>query len=483
MNIMMRAQRMLPAIGLAFALALPAGTAMAAPPERFNDHRVGITCALLQTDGADAYFSVFRSDRFGSTAGLQLWLHPDDIITQPPTLVGSEASLTLGAGDATMTGSIDLVPGELGIQSAGTATLAAFLEPDGPIQGTENRFGNSNHKQRETDTFRTLAVSGTLTISVPGRPDVVFGLDGCDGIVSDVTFFATNPASSVIWNDEQRLICTYVSDDLYVGLHAEAAAGIVGADIAVISTTAGGFSNLEGPVTLNHSSFAATFDLVSTGAGLDPATGTAVASATLTALEPISFVLVEQDGRTRITIQPFSIVGSIEIALSDGTTASVPLNDDTCWDNVARSEREMTSASQGGNSRPVANDLPGSAQPVKPGAVISAHTGGAAFEGEAFASCVFEGPFLLNVAHSVWYTAVGTGEPMTIETDGSDFDTVVVAYTASEGVLTEVACNDESDSAQPHQARLTFDTFEGAVYLVQVGGYIDQSGHLRLRVD
>jgi hypothetical protein len=34
--------------------------------------------------------------------------------------------------------------------------------------------------------------------------------------------------------------------------------------------------------------------------------------------------------------------------------------------------------------------------------------------------------------------------------------------------LAEVACNDEAETATPHQASLTFDTEAGVTYLVQM---------------
>ena len=476
-----RAMRLVSAIGFGIALSLPAGSAMAAPPDRFADQAVFINCFELIGAGGKAFFSVDSSEASGASAGLQVWLDPDDPQTAPPTLVNGDTSIQLGPDGASLSGTMELLPGELGIQAAGSASFVAMFEPDGPTEVIENRFDDSNVKHRSTDIITPLAVSGTLTISVPGRAEVVFALDGCDGLRSEVESFTNQPSSLVTWQSDQFLLCTYVTDELYVGLHAEAAAGIVGADMILLTPTDAFGSSGDNEVMLDRNGFATTFELASGGVGLQPLTGTAVASAALSVVDTIEFELRREDGRRRVEIQVFSASGSIEISLSDGSHISVPLNDETCHTNYVQAEREMRSSPQGGNARPISNDAPTTAEPIRRGEVINAHTGGAAFEGEAFASCAFDGPFLLNVARSAWYEVTGTGEPITLDTAGSSFDTVIGVYVGEE--LTEVACNDESETETPHQASLTFDTEPGVTYLVQIGGYVDQSGHLILRVD
>ena len=476
-----RARRLIGAVSLGMALTLPAASAMAAPPDKFADRAVFINCFELTDEGGTALFSVNSSEASGASAGLEVWLDPDNPQTSPPTLVNGDTSIELASDGASLSGTMELLAGELGPQAAGSASFVAFFEPSGPTEVIENRFGDSNIKHRSTDLITPLAVSGTLTVSVAGQADLVFGLDGCDGLSSDMESFTNQPSSTVTWRSDQFLLCTYVTDELYLGLHAEAAAGIVGADMILLTPTDAFGSSGDNDVLLDRNGFATTFELVSGGVGLQPLTGTAVASATFSVVNTIEFELRREDGRRRVEIQVFSASGSIEIALSDGTHTSVPLNDETCHTNYVQAEREMQSSSQGGNARPIANDAPTTAEPIQRGDVVNAHTGGAAFDGEASASCAFDGPFLLNVAHSAWYEVTGTGEQITLDTAGSSFDTVIGVYVGQE--LTEVACNDESETATPHQASLTFDTEPGVTYLVQIGGYVDQSGHLVLRVD
>jgi hypothetical protein len=76
---------------------------------------------------------------------------------------------------------------------------------------------------------------------------------------------------------------------------------------------------------------------------------------------------------------------------------------------------------------------------------------------------------------------VGTGGPVTIDTAGSDFDTVLGVYTGSPGSFTQVACVD--DVFEPDfslQARVTIETIAGVTYYVQAGGFGGDAGHLQL---
>lgn len=477
-----RALRLIGAMALAMAFALQAGTATAAQPNRVDEHRTFINCFGLNADGVLASLSVDSTDRVGSSAGLQVVLDPNDPTATP--LVNGYTSVELSPDGTNLSGTMELVPGDFGVQSAGTASFSASFTPSGPTETHENFFNDSNVKHRSSETFGPLDVSGSLSVVVPGRPSIVFSLDECSGLVSDFSSFTNAPSSSVTWRSEQFLLCTYVTDELYVGLHAEAAAGLIGADMIVLTPSASFGNTSDNVVTLNRNEFATTFTLVEGGAGLDSGlSGTADASAVLTALETIEFQLRSEDGRRRVDVSVFSALGAIDIGLSDGTQITVPLNDETCHTNYLQSERDMESSPRGGNRQPVANDTPTTAQPVERGEAANSHTGGAAFDGEAFASCVFDGPFLLNVSHSTWYSVIGDGQPLSVDTAGSDFDTVVAAYVTGAEGLTEVACNDESETATPHQASLAFATDPGVTYLIQVGGYIDQSGHLRLAVD
>jgi hypothetical protein len=72
-------------------------------------------------------------------------------------------------------------------------------------------------------------------------------------------------------------------------------------------------------------------------------------------------------------------------------------------------------------------------------------------------------------SHSVWYayTASHSGT-LSFDTSGSDFDTLLSAYTGTEGSLTLVACNDDANSTL--QSQVSFDVTSGTTYHFMVGG-------------
>jgi hypothetical protein len=121
-----------------------------------------------------------------------------------------------------------------------------------------------------------------------------------------------------------------------------------------------------------------------------------------------------------------------------------------------------------GGPMPV-NDLPGAAINVAPGdAIRNVWTGGASFQGE-------EG-FPDSLAYTVWYRVQGTGEAITIDTAGSDYDTAFRLYARTGEDL--VALEDADDlltgrtpASATFQARMTFASEPGVEYLVQAGSH------------
>ncbi|MEX1254375.1 MAG: flexitail domain-containing putative surface protein [Dehalococcoidia bacterium] len=85
------------------------------------------------------------------------------------------------------------------------------------------------------------------------------------------------------------------------------------------------------------------------------------------------------------------------------------------------------------------------------------------------------------IGATVWYrftpSVAGT---VTADTDGSDFDTVLAAYTGGAvGSLTRVACDD--DTLFP-QSRIAFPVAAGTLYSLQVGGFVNATGNLTLNL-
>jgi hypothetical protein len=76
-------------------------------------------------------------------------------------------------------------------------------------------------------------------------------------------------------------------------------------------------------------------------------------------------------------------------------------------------------------------------------------------------------PYNVGAARTAWYTIVGGGGPVTVNTDGSDYDTSLFVYSASPagGLL---ACNDDQSDADTASS-VSFGSTAGTTYFIQVG--------------
>ena len=86
--------------------------------------------------------------------------------------------------------------------------------------------------------------------------------------------------------------------------------------------------------------------------------------------------------------------------------------------------------------------------------------------------------------NSVWWkwTAPSGVSTVTVDTFGSDFDTVLAVYTgAGLGSLTEVAVNDESSSVFG-QSEVVFIAVPGQTYHIAVNGFFGEQGNIQLNL-
>jgi hypothetical protein len=121
------------------------------------------------------------------------------------------------------------------------------------------------------------------------------------------------------------------------------------------------------------------------------------------------------------------------------------------------------------------NDAAAGAIALPAGAAVVAATSAAAPAAERTCPA---GP---AYGRTLWYRVGGTGAPVTIDTAGSSFDTVVGVY--RQGSSRPIACVDDGPAGAP-EAKVRFPTTAGAVYLVQIGGQGDDpaaSGILRVQ--
>lgn len=81
-------------------------------------------------------------------------------------------------------------------------------------------------------------------------------------------------------------------------------------------------------------------------------------------------------------------------------------------------------------------------------------------------SCTFGGTN--QNTNSVWYSFTAPSDgTVTANTAGSDYDTVLTAYTGSCGALSEIACNDDVVFASDVTSQVTFPVTAGMTYLLE----------------
>jgi hypothetical protein len=90
--------------------------------------------------------------------------------------------------------------------------------------------------------------------------------------------------------------------------------------------------------------------------------------------------------------------------------------------------------------------------------------------------CIFD-----SAGHTVWY-AYTPSQDLAIQarTFGSDYDTVVAAYTGTAGNLTEIGCSDDANGTL--QSNVLVEAQTGMTYYFMVGGFGDASGTLAFEV-
>ena len=119
------------------------------------------------------------------------------------------------------------------------------------------------------------------------------------------------------------------------------------------------------------------------------------------------------------------------------------------------------------------NDGPDDAIALHVGSRFNTSNVGASPEPEIQLTNCPEG-FFDQFGNTLWYTIEGTGSPVTIDTAGSNFDTLIAVYVPTDPGYEEIACIDDVEFepiGSTFQAALTFDTEDGVTYYVQIGGY------------
>ena len=464
-------------VGAGLLLASLPGTVGAAKVSRYTDQYVNVSCDA-DVDGGHVSAFVQHSNQFGGDGSVDLWLDPaipfEDLqaATGFTDAVGHTAS---GAG-VTVTATWDLTDTDGNPLGGGsmTATMVRVGDPR-----TEAPFPSGNHHSATTIIDQDL--EGTATFELLG----VSYEAPCVGTVSDQSVHDANPTAFVIDNAGVQIDCIWISDESFAEFFAiDDLSGF--SAFAFVATADGELDATDATGSIDASGVNVAFDMVDFATG-DTATSNGAATFALLG-DPVTSFLRQQNSQSKSVEQAMTVDGSFDV--SDGR--SYVMDTEHC---LAESfaNRLMLSQPKGPKvGAPPVNDTPDGALPFKLGSRLNTSTTSTALEPEVedFSACpqgVSD-----SFGHTLWYTFTGTGNPVTMDTSGSGFDTVIKAFTRDGDEFSVVGCEDDV-TFQPigtsFQAVLTIDTEPGVTYYVEAGGFrrffqpeLVQSGRLRLAI-
>ncbi len=474
------------ALAMAASLILMLPTvSLGAKATRIVDHAINLSCAGSHpTSGSGvAFLDIFVSDSNGSEAFLDAW--SSDTPSGPPDFSRDfDQPVAITWDGATLAGTFAVVGADG--SPAGTATLSAPMTPVGDPYPIADSFRDGNHWFRATGTAQPLQPSGMLVLPTGST----FLLADCYAESSTVSVFATNPNSFVSHFAARSVQCELSNADgdtgfLFVDLSDSDSfidAALFPADPSSPAIRAFGSGSIVGGVL--DASLDTFFEDTFEPAGLPASVHLTLASTS----EKFQVVMKSATSRrvtrgTLVDIEGMLTIGSSSFDLG------------ACVGTAYRQKEIETNplGPKPGGKVP-ANDLPSGAKLLAIGGKATLQTKGASPDAEASYECLRfeEAPgefFELSAGYTVWYRFTGTGGLVTIDSSGSDYDTVMAVYTKVGAVYTPVAdgCVDDVPVfpfGRTLQAAVTIPTVAGTTYYVQVGGYPEfiQYGNLKVAI-
>ena len=462
-------------VAILVALMIPT-TVLAARAEHTTDASLQVWCGELQSDTGSAYVNAWLSDTGETYADLGFWAAPAKLGEDPVTWAGWSNEALASVGDSTLEITFGVyVPADNEEHEpvfVGEATFSATLAAAGAAETFRYNDQYGNAHSRSSGSVQRYDVSGSL--SMPD--DITFDLGSCEIIRITQDWFSNTPTKSVSHSDQLDLSCGWETEDGYAALFAVTYDAATGANVWISS--GGSFLIGGGDATLSSSSLEASFNLYP-GWDAEEPVGTASASATLTRLERVSDSQVFGDSRFTFKGARLGVSGNLTIETPAGTT-SFPMDDASCQASDVRIS-ELPARHE--RAEPVENDTPDTALPIKLGDKVLVNTTGA--EDAPEAACLMDdgegGTFEAPITNTVWWRIEGAGSPITVDTGGSSFDTMVAVYVVDgSDVGAAVGCVDDVDEGV--EARITFDTASDASYFVQTGGFDGSTGDLNVLV-
>jgi hypothetical protein len=402
-------------------------------------------------------------------------------IGQPDVSRDFDSPVEAAYVDGTFTATIPLV--DASGDPAGTGTVNATLTPVGEQFTIDDSFRFGNVRERFSALVQPLAAEGTAVID--GR---TFDLSVCFAEDTSVTTFRTNPNSFVERFGTADTNCIVENaDGTIAGVFIDAGSDDVFVD-AFLFEGPGSPAAANGVVSLSNGTGSGQLEMFDPETG-DPTGGTASIDLGLTASDDFyTYVLHDGAGKQMVRGHLVDVEGTL-------TFPGLPSFDLTECIAFTGEAKDIFHAPRGPKptGKAPANDLPAGALRLDVGGKTSQSTRAAVLDQEAGYSCmVFEDPFsgteVIPVEHTVWFKVTGTGGAVTVDTAGSDFDSVAAAYVRDGGgAFVELACVDDvplDPIGRTLQAAVTFPTTAGTTYYVQVGGFpgFQSYGNLRVAV-
>lgn len=453
-------------------LALPA-TVQAGSIIRESDTRVSLFCEDVTTGNAHLFLFAETSDNFGSFTDLAIWTGST---SGEPDAIADTSTIVLTATGGS--GSVALV--DTDGNPAGSATLSATFAPSGPAEPYEFTDDSGNETFHVEGVFQPLSVTGALAVNMSHGPDPTFALSSCSAGVDTFTITDTNPTSFVSGDQQIFLSCSWQLDRGFVDLFASSDQFGTFSDLFIVDRRNEYFGFAD-PV-LSDTSFDADYEVVDNETG-DPV-GTASATATLTRTdERISFR--DRSGNFKFNASGWVLAVDGSLTIDAGNVSeTLPMDDSSCEASDVHVQQIVTKVS----GPKLKNDAPAGAIALAIGDAVEVRNGGTAVDPEAPCTVEFDGnQEELPIQHTAWWTFTGTGGDVTVDSAGSDFDTIVGVYVPDDGGFVQVGCVDdvfdpETDEGSL-QANVTVATVAGQTYYIQAGGFGDSAGTLRLTLE
>lgn len=477
---------------LSVALAMILGMGMpawAGPPTTSTFEFFGFSCELTG-EGVDGYVSLHFEDGY-AFSDAALWLGGDPFEREPDLFSDFEAGEVSREGD-TVEATIPLIgSGEPGEGENGGAEPVATLTVHGVVGAV---VGQDSFDDRFRDGNRWVEISEMFTF-FEAEADVALDetplLATCSAEEGFTTETSTNPHAYRVRFSDTFLDCFGIPGadgstlNLFAGEQGQGASLFLEIFPPSENGEGGGENGDhegEPPELFGETEIAGLQGRVDVVIPLfDPfADEEPIAEAhvqmTIVEGETTSSLIVSQYDKVRLTETELLVSGSASI--SDGRDYDLS----GCFGQSFEA-KGISNFTEGPKTtgQPPANDAIEGAEGLAVGRSDSTQT--KATESAPEMACSetfipeegeepFEETFDLPIGKTVWYRTDGTGGPMTVDTAGSNFDTIVGVYELVEGELLQVACVDDVfDTGFSLQASATWDSAEGAVYYIQAGGF------------